>query len=260
MSPLHYARSGHGGHATAAADARSGHGGRDGSAVPPARRAPASKPRARERAPASEPPTACVARTPSAERRHPTASRPSSYRELCSGPAWRGTPQRSGDTVGLARIELATSSLSGMRSNRLSYSPVPEAVHASGPDPRSASRQAARGPVSSRARAEACLPSTTTDTSTSSPTRVKAVSSAPLRAASSRAADSPSCAPAERRRIGCGARSCPVGDRTTDACHDQQRHRHHHDQRDAAPVTRPGRASLASWTCPNPPYAPTPRY
>jgi hypothetical protein len=43
--------------------------------------------------------------------------------------------------VGLARIELATSSLSGTRSNRLSYSPAQAKQRSSGPrSPRSAKR------------------------------------------------------------------------------------------------------------------------
>ena len=76
------------------------------------------------RAPATTPanPTA-PAHSPSwTGRRYRPRPRPPAGREKGSG----APPAGAGETcsrVGLARIELATSSLSGMRSNRLSYSP-----------------------------------------------------------------------------------------------------------------------------------------
>ena len=46
-----------------------------------------------------------------------------SPRASFEGPSWRRERLRTG-VVGLARLELATSPLSGVRSNHLSYSPV----------------------------------------------------------------------------------------------------------------------------------------
>ena len=75
--------------------------------------------------PATAAPRRAARRSP--RRPKPSGSSSSGHQTFrASWPAWPERPQWSGDLVGLARIELATSSLSGMRSNRLSYSPVPD--------------------------------------------------------------------------------------------------------------------------------------
>ena len=78
-------------------------------------------------------PPCCGATTPLVRRRRTPATIPAieiarkTWRMNFTAASFRGVthrPNGSGVMVGLTRIELVTSSLSGMRSNRLSYSPL----------------------------------------------------------------------------------------------------------------------------------------